>query len=857
MGERDDILHDIWPVERERLQKQLIDEEKELIEKGKYTTALYNVQMYTNLLFDYAYQHRDFDILEQLAELYMIPLDFLEEVGQYWFYKGGLPCFVLLPLEAPSRMWLNKRGIKKDEESEEKIPIQFEMILHSSQFLYLLSHAIHCFVSIPVSERRNRMQAFIDQYTPVVEDHYKRWVLADNGSTGLSDSVGVFQTKDWGCSNGRFNHKQFLEKKLNREFGDLDPNPRCNVLLDSDMWIFSGAVELLAAQKKDPGLFSMTAEQEKGYLDYFSVACRLLEDRLVETSLKDFDGADAVGYNFDPGTRRLYDDMRYAGYTGSVFPEDNSEDKENPRIIIDPADHPVPDNISIDTGHGRRFVQVFETLYRNRSITQQVFPSKEVLKRLANQVAYRIFNGDSREPLFSNYFDGSNGWYRVNYSKRDRFGFAPWDMSLNWIECGFGAWKKYQPAIKEVTDAVWNMIKSTDDPDIEKFKFDHYVEDHYSNGERYCRKEPFDLKSSHFILNFIAACDLPEFPELSINRTGLNFGAMEGSEKTYSQQVTVTNTGAKTLTWTAQGDSEWLKCSPETGINAGLLTVSVEPRDLPAGTYEGKVTVADPDAENSPQTIAVSLKVYQSSQDIRPIGEFEKPADGEIVSGSVPVSGWALDEIGIENVKVYRKALPEEGKGLLHIGDAVFVEDARPDAAQAHPDFPANYRAGWGYMLLTNVLPNGGNGTFKLHVKARNTLGQKKTLGVKTIHCDNATAVRPFGTIDIPAPGGMMSGSHSLIQGWVLTPQPNKIPEDGSTIKVYVDNHFIGHAKYNKPRPDIEKLFPGYANSKGALAYFDLDTTTFGNGVHTLAWSVTDNAGNAAGIGSRFFVIQN
>jgi len=41
------------------------------------------------------------------------------------------------------------------------------------------------------------------------------------------------------------------------------------------------------------------------------------------------------------------------------------------------------------------------------------------------------------------------------------------------------------------------------------------------------------------------------------------------------------------------------------------------------------------------------------------------------------------------------------------------------------------------------------------------------------------------------------------------------------------------------------------------VAYFYLDTTQYENGLHTIAWSVTDNAGNTDGIGSRYFTIQN
>ncbi len=66
-----------------------------------------------------------------------------------------------------------------------------------------------------------------------------------------------------------------------------------------------------------------------------------------------------------------------------------------------------------------------------------------------------------------------------------------------------------------------------------------------------------------------------------------------------------------------------------------------------------------------------------------------------------------------------------------------------------------------------------------------------------------------------------------------------------------------GHPTYNIYRPDIAGLFPGYANSNGAVGYFYLDTTAYENGVHTIQWTATDNGGNTDGIGSRYFTIQN
>ena len=238
-----------------------------------------------------------------------------------------------------------------------------------------------------------------------------------------------------------------------------------------------------------------------------------------------------------------------------------------------------------------------------------------------------------------------------------------------------------------------------------------------------------------------------------------------------------------------------------------------------------------------------------------PFGSFDTPLDGSIVSSSVPVTGWALDDLGVESVKIYREA--GGAAGLVYIGAAVFVQGARPDIEQGYPGYPNNHQAGWGYMMLTNFLPGSGNGTFKIHAIATDLEGSQVTLGMKTITCDNANAVKPFGAIDAPAQGDTVSGSRYVNWGWVLTPLPNTIPTDGSSIRVWVNGVPLGNPVYNLYRQDIASLFPDYNNSGGAVGYFYLDTTPYKNGVHTIYWTAGDNAGNSDGIGSRYFTIQN
>ncbi|HNX97834.1 MAG TPA: hypothetical protein PKK12_09150, partial [Candidatus Aminicenantes bacterium] len=101
------------------------------------------------------------------------------------------------------------------------------------------------------------------------------------------------------------------------------------------------------------------------------------------------------------------------------------------------------------------------------------------------------------------------------------------------------------------------------------------------------------------------------------------------------------------------------------------------------------------------------------------------------------------------------------------------------------------------------------------------------------------------------------SGSSYVNFGWALTPQPAAIPTDGSTLLVWVDGLPLGHPTYNQYRPDIATLFPGYANSDGAVGFFYLNPSTLSEGTHSLSWSVEDSLGRLNGIGSRYFSVEH
>jgi hypothetical protein len=246
-----------------------------------------------------------------------------------------------------------------------------------------------------------------------------------------------------------------------------------------------------------------------------------------------------------------------------------------------------------------------------------------------------------------------------------------------------------------------------------------------------------------------------------------------------------------------------------------------------------------------------------------PFGFFDTPVGGSTVMGSIPVSGWALDDIEVTKVEVRRGPVTGDppgaigADGLIYVGDATFVEGARPDVEAAQPSYPLNYRAGWGYMLLTYGLPDHGNGTFVLHAVAFDRDGHRSELGTKTIVSDNAHNDKPFGAIDTPGQGATVSGNSYVNFGWVLTPPPAMVPIDGSTIWLWIDSVQVGHPTYNQFRTDVHDAYPDYLNADGAVGYSYIDTTAYADGMHTIGWSATDDHGQAEGMGSRFFWVFN
>ena len=195
---------------------------------------------------------------------------------------------------------------------------------------------------------------------------------------------------------------------------------------------------------------------------------------------------------------------------------------------------------------------------------------------------------------------------------------------------------------------------------------------------------------------------------MTLDRSALFFGAVTTgaafTSQTASQIVHLAQGGpAGTVTWTASSNVPWLVVSPTSGTGPATFTLTTPFMSGLAATQNGAVTLTFTGAANLTAQITATLRTMASAQAMAPSGAFDTPANlSSGLTGSIPVTGWATDDVDVARVRILRDPVAGEPAGVLvFIGDAVLVEGARPDVQAAFPTSPRSYRAGWGYLLLS------------------------------------------------------------------------------------------------------------------------------------------------------------
>lgn len=381
--------------------------------------VLYNIEISTINLLTYAGRRHDTEILDDLAQLYLAAFPYLKTD------KSG------------NQVWIYTAATTSVAKENPRL-IGTEVMLCSVQFLYAVSFLIEQVVHIEPAKRTPAMNAAVEKFGPVIiRDHYLRWIAKSEPK--------MIKKLETGLANKKF----------------------ANHVGDNETFLLAGVVKILAANSADAKAIPLSAAEKRTFIDFAVTGSKLMQSRLSKSNLKDFSGKPVTGLNFDQGMWDQYQDCAYAGYTGEKYPE--------------PSDKRTVTGVGWDISHARRFVDIFNTLHENRAITRQSFPDETVMKDLANQVAYKVFNKDFKHPLFTNYMDGTNGWYRVGYAGRKKFGYAPYKLSSAIPNGGYGFWSRFNPDIQKILLAFleWSQnAKATNDPDFLKY----YSKEYFNNN---------------------------------------------------------------------------------------------------------------------------------------------------------------------------------------------------------------------------------------------------------------------------------------------------------------------------------------------------------------------------------------
>jgi hypothetical protein len=104
----------------------------------------------------------------------------------------------------------------------------------------------------------------------------------------------------------------------------------------------------------------------------------------------------------------------------------------------------------------------------------------------------------------------------------------------------------------------------------------------------------------------------------------------------------------------------------------------------------------------------------------------------------------------------------------------------------------------------------------------------------------SAWAAAPFGWFGGLARGGNAGNGVLAVQGWALA-------DTGvGAVDIVVDGDIVGRANYGRSRPTVSQLHPGLPDSAAPGFGFQLDTTHFLNGMHTVTARVTSRSGEVA-----------
>lgn len=260
---------------------------------------------------------------------------------------------------------------------------------------------------------------------------------------------------------------------------------------------------------------------------------------------------------------------------------------------------------------------------------------------------------------------------------------------------------------------------------------------------------------------------------------------------------------------------------PNVGFSFQWNTASISP-----GTHT--VTVAATDSAATLDTGTASVTVTVTA--VPPSVHIDLPAPGSVISGSVSVAGWAVDNTSAPGTAIGSVQVRVDGQLL---GNATYGL-SRPDVCAAYPSRPGCPNVGFSYQLNLAAL-SAGTHTISISATDTDAIPDVGTASV-TVTVANAP---PSVCIDVPASGSVASGTVT-VAGWALD-NTTAVGTMISAVQVKLDGSTVGNAMYGVSRPDVCSAYSGRAGCPNVGFAYNLDTTQLSPGPHSLTISATNS----------------
>jgi hypothetical protein len=369
-------------------------------------------------------------LVSEFLKLWTLPIDALKwHRDVLVYYLTPQDRLSKVTLARPHEMWIDRDGI--------------ENVLYSAIYLAGAMDIVATIARKSPDVRSAQMTEFARRVSGVAADHYRRWAFGP---------PGIWQVRGWGCDGSDIDLIEFTRRRLERSFAKSGI-AYCDSPTSADILIMIGVANLLRTATLAPELASLSERERQDFADLLHLQAQFAASKLVFGSVVDDDRRAMPTLDFDPGSWARHPDYAFAADESMTFPDRRALPKEG---------------VGWDFSHGARLAWMMLTLASSEDMLSSGIDWTAATDAFARQIAYRVLDGSAVVPRFTNFLDGSNGWYRAAESSGT--GYAPFGLTRAYLAMPWARLSLRNPRLMVAAKQVWEALAAPSPRQCELFR---------------------------------------------------------------------------------------------------------------------------------------------------------------------------------------------------------------------------------------------------------------------------------------------------------------------------------------------------------------------------------------------------